>query len=190
MHILATMNLKNTLLITLLLTGLALSPGSNASDTDPTTSPLPIPGFGSTERAWVFLFKYDAATPAAMVTSVLSDVPSSQRVSAPPHLEVSIFDQYGVLIDVFNIAYPSWVHVYDDGGAESLEIQAGRIGKFNFPFSTVVDLVRIRDLDSGAIVLEIDTKPIIQGFCSAGKEIERDYCANNRVETIFSSGFE
>jgi len=72
MHILATMNLKNTLLITLLLTGLALSPGSNASDTDPTTSPLPIPGFGSTERAWVFLFKYDAATPAAMVTSVLS----------------------------------------------------------------------------------------------------------------------
>jgi len=45
-------------------------------------------------------------------------------------------------------------------------------------------------LDSGAIVLEIDTKPIIQGFCSAGKEIERDYCANNRVETIFSAGFE
>lgn len=190
MYRLTAMSCNNLLLSGLMLLGLLLSPKLKAEGTDPATAPMPVPGFGSTERAWVFLFKYDAANPAALVTSVLADVPPSQRISAPPHLEVSVFDQYGTLVDVFNTAYPSWVTAYDDGGSESLVIQTGHTGKFSFPFSGNVGMVKLRDLDSGAVVLEIDTKQIILEFCSAGKEIERDYCARNRVDSIFSSSFE
>jgi len=190
MHVFKNSSRNNPRLIALLVIALFLSPGLNAANTDPTTAPMPVPGFGSTERAWVFLFKYDADNPAALVASVLSDVPPSQRISAPPHIEVSNFDQFGMVIDVFNTAYPSWVSVYGDGGDESMEIQNGHTGGFSFPFSTEVRMVKLRDLDSGEIVLEIDTKPIILRFCAAGKEIEGDYCAINRVDTIFSSGFE
>jgi len=161
-----------------------------AMETDPGIAPMPMPGFATDERAMVIFYRYDEATPGALVQAILSQVPPSQRISAAPHLEITLLDNLGQLMDLFHVDYPSWVRVIDPDGGESKQIQQGRVGRFNFPFSAELKLIRIRDLDSGDVVLEIPSEPLFQQFCSEGALGDAPFCQSILPEDIFKSGFE
>lgn len=167
-----------------------ISLNGQAMETDPSIAPMPVPGFATSERAMVIFYRYDEATPGALVQAILSQVPPSQRISAAPHLEITLFDHLGQLMDLFHADYPSWVRVIDEDGGESKLIQQGRVGRFNFPFSTEIELIRIRDLASGDVVLEIPSKPLFQQFCGEGTLEDVPFCQSIRSEVIFTSGFE